>query len=63
MIKPIVTVGNLDFGGFDVYECNEVDDTYKQNWQQHPESTNALLKSKTKIDQYETEVVSILAEN
>jgi hypothetical protein len=63
VIKPIVTVGNFDFGGFALYQCNELDDTYKQNWQQHPECSIALLKSIKLIDAYNTEVVSILAEN
>ena len=46
----MVTVGNLDFNGFEIYECNEKDDSYKQNWQQHPELSIALLKSVKLID-------------
>lgn len=49
--------------GFELYQCNKDDDTYKRNWQQHPHKTIALLKSKKKMDKYEVDNTSILAEN
>jgi hypothetical protein len=46
-------VGTLDLDGFEIYQCNKDDDSYKRNWQQHPQKTIALLKSKKRLDNYE----------
>lgn len=39
-----VTASSIDLKGYALYECNKNDDTYKHNWQQHPERTITLLK-------------------
>jgi hypothetical protein len=32
-IKPIISCGTMELNGFEIYQCNDQDDTYKKNWQ------------------------------
>jgi hypothetical protein len=61
--KPIVSLKQIELQGFKLYACNENDDSYKRNWQQHPEHSIALLKATHPLEYYQAEQVSILTEN
>jgi len=61
--KPSVTVGNIELDEFELYSCDEFDETYRRDWQQHPKLTISLLKSRKQLMFYDAEANHLLAEN
>ena len=58
-----MTVSNFELDDYELYECNEYDETYKRDWQQHPKLTISLLKCKKQLKYYDAEANQLLAEN
>jgi hypothetical protein len=59
---PAVTVGIINVDDYELYQSCDADYTYKRNWQQHPNHSIAILKSKKEIEYYDANIESILAE-
>jgi len=56
LTKATVTICNIDLSGYTVYKSNYYDDSYCNNWQQHPLYSVALLKSDLTRDFYKEEI-------
>ena len=51
--KSDITTNSINLKDYALYECNKKDDTYKHNWQQHPERTITLLKQTRPLQYYD----------